>query len=196
MADVVRTTAIWNGIAGAPGYTHFHWGPGGGSVTEACDTATAAMRSFFFGLASLLPIAATINVQQECPLIDEFTGHLTDIGNSTATPAAVNGTGSGTVAAPAGASVIWLTNVLHRTHRLRGRTFLVPLASAAFEANGTLGSGAITQINTASTTLRTTSSIPFQVWGRPVSGGSDGLASNVIGHSLRDKVAVLRSRRD
>ena len=196
MASILRVTTLWSSIPGAPGYTHFHWGTGGGSLTEAADAATAAVRAFWQALIGYLPSGASLQVQQECPLLDETNGHLNDVINATAAPAVVTGTGGGNYAAPAGCSIIWLTGELHFTHRLRGRTYIVPGGAPMFEANGTLAATAMTAINTAATTLRNTSAVPLMVWGRPHKGGSDGLAKNVIGHSVRDKAAVLRSRRD
>lgn len=196
MPDILRTTAIWNGIAGAPGYTVLSWGPGGGSVTEAADSATAAMRTFFDGIKAYLPTACSIQVSAECPLLDAASGHLTQVATASSTPALVIGTAGLVVAAPAGAAITWLTAAIRNTHRLRGRTYLVPLSTAAYEANGSLVAGAITAISGAAATLRTTVATPLQVWGRPTPGVANGVTANVTGHTLRDKVAVLRSRRD
>lgn len=196
MADVLRVTTLWGGFVGAPGFTSMHFGPGGGSLTEAADAATAAVRTFWDTIKGNLPSTVTLNVQQEVPFFDIATGHLTSVANSTSPPLVVAGTNSNPVAAPAGAQVLWLTGALRGTRRLRGRTFIVPLSSQAMETNGSLLATFITSLSGAAATLRATAATPMQVWGRPSPALGAGFAAPVAGHAVRDKVCVLRSRRD
>jgi len=196
MASVLRTTAVWQGFTGAPGYTNFHWGPGGGSLTEAADSATSAMRAFFEAVKAHLAQPVTVQVLQEVPMFDEATGVLQDVLSATNTPAVTVSSASGTYGAPAGLSIIWTTGEIRGTRRLRGRTYIVPANGASFDSAGTLSTSAMTAVNTAATALRGTVATPFQVWGRPSASLGAGNATNVIGHILRDKVSVLRSRRD
>lgn len=199
MPSILRVTSVWQGIAGAPGVTNMHWGPGGGSLTEAADAATSATRAFWDSIKSLLPNIATITVLQEVPLFDDATGDLDDVLNATTAPTPVVGTGGASYAAPAGAAITWMTSAIRAGKRLRGRSYLVPLTTNAFDAAGTLTSAGITTINAAATTLRTTVASPLMVWGRPnpdVAALITGVSANVDGHFLRDKAAVLTSRRD
>jgi len=199
VASILRVTTQWSGFTGAPGWTVTHWGAGGGTLTEACDAATSAMRTFWDSLKTNFPTGITFQVLQEVPMLDVASGSLQDVLSATSTPAAVTGLGSGVTAAPAGASVIWGTGTVRNGRRLRGRTYLVPLASTQYEANGSLTASAITSIGNAAQTLRSTVASPLMVFGRPdadVPGLETGVAANVVSHSIRDLVAVLRSRRD
>ena len=196
MPDVLKVTAVWQGFIGAPGYSQFHFGPGGGSVTEAADSATGAVRAFFFSLVNLLPTPVTVQVNQEVPLFDSADGTLSDVANASAAPALVTGSSSVTYATPAGAAITWLTGTIRGTHRLRGRTYLVPLANNAFQSDGTLAAASIVTINNAANALRATAATPFQVWGRPSAALGPGVVSAVTGQLLRDKAAVLTTRRD
>jgi hypothetical protein len=92
-----------------------------------------------------------------------------------------------------GSCISWLTGAVHGTHQLRGRTFVVPLNSGSYDTDGSLTSTALNRARTAATAL--VASGEFGVWGRPVAG-ANGLWSQALASNVRDKIAVLRSRRD
>lgn len=91
----------------------------------------------------------------------------------------------------------WITAAFVGGRRVRGRTFLGPLDNSTLQTDGTLASTALTHANALGTSwydagLTDTLAV---VWHRPV-GGAGGSAHEIIGHSVKDKFAVLRSRRD
>lgn len=159
------------------------------------------IQSAFQGLHFHLPSGVTIVVPASGDRIDDTTGALTGVwsvaGENTATM-----DGAAASAAGVGACVSWNTGGIvpgggatPRPRRLRGRTFLVPLANSAYGPDGTLDTAAYNQINTFATALRAAG--PLAVWHRPTSpGASDGNSYGVTSHRVSDKVAILTSRRD
>jgi hypothetical protein len=154
----------------------------------------APIRTAFLGLAGILPTGLTITYPTAGDLVDEFTGTLLGA-YSSASVAATNGSGAAASAAGVGACVTWQTGQVVAGRRLRGRTFLVPLSSGAYDVDGTLTT---TAKNTIQTFADAMNAIPeFCVWHRPSGkGASDGASRLVSGVTVKDKVAILTSRRD
>jgi hypothetical protein len=137
----------------------------------------------------------TLSIDNAVKSLNPATGDLTSIENGTTFVAPVSGnSASGTGPAPAGACIGWSTGDVVNGHPVRGRTFLVPLAAGMYEGNGTLTTGALIDINDAVVSL-VNATASFEIWHRPVSGlgGSEHV---VTAGAAKDKVAVLRSRRD
>lgn len=191
---IIRVTAEWTGFQGAPGYTNFHFLPftGGGDAAGAREQVA----SFFRPLASTLAPTVTINVSQTLEVLDEQSGVLEDYMTDDTDLGPLGGDLTGSFAGPAGAVVNWSTSTINNGRRVRGRTFVVPIRGQRFDADGTLSSAAIEDLNDAAEGIR---SNEFQqelaVWSRP-RNGAGGVAAPVIGHLVPDMVAVLRSRRD
>lgn len=191
---ISRVTAIWTGFTGAPGYTNFFFRAFGGG--DAVDLEVARVRAFFAPLQVRLPNTVRIAVQQEAAILDEATGDLIDYAQATTAPTAVAGSSTDSYSAPAGAAVTWNTNGIARGRRLRGRTFLVPLAGGAYQNDGTLASATITDINTGAAALIGNGTGPEAViWSRP-RDGQGGTIAAISSHRVADQVAILRSRRD
>jgi hypothetical protein len=161
----------------------------------------SAIRSPFATLALALPTGLTITFPTAGDLVDEFSGEL--VGGWTATSVTtVSGSGGTASAAGVGACATWQTGMVVSGRRLRGRTFLVPLASAAYDTDGTLTS---TVQGYMATFCNQMNSIPtFCIWHRPTHTGTgpsrvnnnDGASRLVASGSVKDKVAILTSRRD
>ena len=154
------------------------------------------MRTFFDSIKAYLPGAADVKVQRVYQVINDVNGNILSEANLASDPLVVNGAGGSTAyAAPAGMCVNWETGTFNANgRRVRGRTYLVPLVSFT-EADGSVSStplGAVTAAATAA--LGGTGSLG--VWTRPSPGGSDGTFSIAISALVKDKVAVLTSRRD
>jgi len=94
--------------------------------------------------------------------------------------------------------VNWRTNQIRNGRRVRGRSFLVPLAGSAFEGNGTLSASTLTSLKSAADTLRTAAgTTQLGVYARPTTkDATDGLWAQVTANTVPDMGAVLRSRRD
>nr|CRY95231.1 hypothetical protein [uncultured prokaryote] len=191
---IARVTAQWSGFPGAPGYSNFFFEVAG-SLDEQLG-APQRVRTAFSSILQQLPAGVRVQVSPTVEYIDEATGQLQDYGDAEETPDVVNGSASGNWAGPAGAVINWNTATVRDGRRVRGRTFIVPLASTAFQNDGTLGSSALSVLDNFATNIRggAENTAGFVVWGRPSS--SPGVAAPVTGHRVPDMAAVLRSRRD
>jgi hypothetical protein len=179
---------------------HFRDFESGGGVTEAmAQGAVAKVRAFYAAVGLWIPNVVKIDVQSDVPVIEDTTNEMTNVLNGGAA-ATVTGSAGATVkySAATGAVVTWRTSQVRNGRRMRGRTFVVPLASNAFDVDGTLVSSSVTTLNDAATALRDgTGTGDLGVYGRPsAAGATDGVWSRVTGHSVPDMGAVLRSRRD
>jgi len=182
---IQKNVVTWTGFPGAPGYSVFYALPGGGFVD--------ALHTFFQTLNGAFPANVRIQVAGSGLEINQATGVITGTWSGT-TPALVTCTGGGNYAAPVGTSVNWLTSTVVGGKFVRGRTFLVPMASAVFDTDGSISATALSQIQTAAAALVTAGTDYFVAWHRPVAG-SGGVAANITGSLVRDRASVLTSRR-
>src|SRR4029453_11488130 len=212
MTNILRQVALWNGFPGAPGDTTWYFA--GGTTTNVVQ-----MRNFFAAIASLLPSSVTVQVQNTGDVVTAETGVATGSGApggagggpgepgggaeagvaagwwSQASAAVVTGTAGGGYSGPSGVVMRLETGVFVAGRRLRGRSFLVPMAGSIQDTNGTVAATPLGTLNTAAAAAVTASGTSWLVWHRPV-GGSGGSVSPVTSAGIPDKIAVLRSRRD
>lgn len=199
---VSRITAQWSGWSGQPGFTNFHYADIRGDETSHLAKVQTFLMDVLGGPPSpvFLPGVININVNPIVQTFDEITGDLlaTTVGTA---PAVIDGPGTSTFAGPVGACISWTTGLVHDVpggtqgpHLVRGRTFLVPLTGTAFDTDGTMTAAALTDMNTAVAAFLTNNP-DFVIWSRPVDGTGGAFGVAVAG-VVRDKAAVLRSRRD
>lgn len=191
---ILRVTAVWSGFTGAPGYTNFHFMGGGGLISDAQQVAER-VGGALENLATVLPRDVQISLRPELEVIDEATGEVQGYQQTSGIPA-VTGTATGSFSGPVGAVVNWTTNDLRFGRRIRGRTFIVPLAGTAFWTAGGLNANAQNSIRAFANELQGGDlDSELVVWSRP-RNGSGGVAATVTGNRVPAKAAVLRSRRD
>ncbi|HZX41172.1 MAG TPA: hypothetical protein VFE93_04985 [Myxococcaceae bacterium] len=184
---IFKVQCVWTGFIGAPGYTTLYFGNAG-------PPPVAAIRQWFFAQVTALANVVTIQVPAAGDSVDEATGVINGAWTA-ATSAAVTGTGGTAYSAPSGYIVNHTTPVIVNGRRVRGRSFMVPAASAAYDTTGTITTGVLANIQAANAAFLTAVSGTFVVWHRPV-GGAGGVAAGVTAISTPDKACVLRSRRD
>lgn len=195
MPLIYRYKLTWNLPTGGPGVTTLFAFP---DTTEQVFADQA--RAFVFdalattGTADFLPSGCTIQGDGIVDNIEVTDGTLASAVPVTP-PAVISGLASGAYAAPSGAVVTWLTGLVHQGRRVRGRTFFVPLGTNAFENNGTLAAGFLTNLRNAATAYIASAANPC-IWARPDPGTTNGAAFTVAAGSVADKVAILSSRRD
>lgn len=191
---ITRITAQWSGFRGAPGYSNFYFD--GEFVDSAgAEAAGVAIHAFFDDFRISLPVGLSIAIQPTADVIDEASGQILSVVDFTP-PATVSGSGTGGYSSATGAVVNWNTNDYVRGRRVRGRTFLVPLAGGAFDTNGDLSTGVLTAIRDSADGLITAAlTQPMCVWSRP-QNGAGGSSHVVSSATVPDLGAVLRSRRD
>lgn len=201
MAELIRAKIRWNGFAGAPGYTNFHFQQGDGSSRPpdmAVDTM-AKVQQFTNDIRTLLPYQVTIKMPTELEIVDSANGQLIDVITAPTLPDTIGtATASDNYAAAVGAVISFRTNGIRNGRRVRGRTFIVPATSTAFENNGTLRATAIAACQAGATTLMSSTNGPtFGIFARPTGpSATDGLWFPAVSASVPDMGAVLRSRRD
>lgn len=131
---------------------------------------------------------------------DEFEQSTGELLNSfNITDASNNGAGNTNLLPPSNQiCVSWKTDGVVAGRRVRGRTFLGPLALSAAEGNGTPTAAALVSANAFGTAMGNAglSDVRHVIWHRPTAAGNDGSHHDIAEFTIRDKFAVLRSRRD
>lgn len=154
-----------------------------------------AVHTFFDAVRDRLPAVVSIQVEGAVERIDTPTGELIGFEDVTP-PAVIVGTNSGGFSSATGACIGWTTNGVRNGRRVRGRTFIVPLAGVTYDTDGTLTALALQDIQTAATAM-TENFAGLVVYARETAPGlADGVAYDVAGARVADKTAILRSRRD
>lgn len=199
MTELRRVRSVWSGFPGGPGVTTMY--------LLDTDTAVADLHILWAALAFALPVDVHIQVENIGDTIEDSTGALTGTWPASDAVSSVAGTNESGYAAPVGAVVDWLTSTVTGGSRLRGRSFLVPLAGNNFQTDGTLTTTSHDDIANACSNWADSQVSSFVVWRRPriaraadgsrpavtARAGSHGL---VTGSRVPDMAAVLRSRRD
>lgn len=199
MAPILKVKIKWSGFAGGPGYTNLFFRDIAGTPSQTtADNAALKAGNFCSYVRSHLPIEAILQVQNDVEVIEETTGELANVFTVATSPPLPGEAPSAPYSAASGAVVTWRTAGVRNGRRVRGRTFLVPLANSAYQSDGTLSAAAITSLNTnLANFLAPSGSANFGVYARPTSAtATDGIFHQATGFSVPDKVAVLRSRRD
>lgn len=187
MATLSRCRVVLTGAAvTGGGLATFYVDSSGGALKSALDT-------FWNGLRSAMPNNLSIVVPDGGEELDSATGSLVGVW-SAGTPTTMAGSGGTTYAQGVGARVVWNTNGITRGRRVKGATYLVPLATAMYGNDGTIDNGIITSFNNSCNTLVTALAGGLGIWTRPV-GGAGGVFHPVITGSAPDRVSWLRSRR-
>jgi len=193
MAAYGRVLTRWVGGPSSPGLTVMNFRRNTGSYTDA----VTAVRAFWAALASYLPTAYTLTVD---PLVEEHEssdGSITGTWTAGTAPADVVGTGATAWAAGVGFRVTWDTGAVVNGHRVKGRTFIIPVLPANYDSSGTIAAATITAVNTAATNLRTAASggsTPLVIYTKAGPRGP-GALTDVSTGVVPDQVAVLRGRR-
>lgn len=201
MVDRVRVT--WSGFPGGPGLSTFY-------VTSGA-AAVGPISSMFAGFRNQLPMDVSYNVPGSGDAIDPITGLISGSWAG-GTPTPGSGGGSGGYSAPAGALIRWATGGIVRGHRVKGRTFLVPIVASSYQADGTLIADALTMIQNAASGLVAALPTDLFVFSRPSKGSPAWTDVHGKLHPLKpphvggvfavtsaivpDQSVVLRSRRD
>lgn len=191
---LVRVTAEWTGFNGGPGYSAFHFD----ALTPMADIQglQARVAGLFYEIRPQLPEDVRVTVRPTSEIIDEVTGELIDYVEPEEAQSGYSGAASGGYSGASGAVINWNTATVARGRRVRGRTFLVPLAGAAYDDVGTLTSSTLSNLGRGADALYGGEADPdFCVWSRP-RNGSGGVLAPVISHRIPDLAAILRSRRD
>jgi len=189
VADMMRFNVAWQNWPGAPGVSTFYAEQG-----ADVSTITDALRAFYLALITYVPTGLTIQVPSSGDIISDASGAITGAWSDGTPVTVVTATGAGTYAGNAGAVVHWLTSGVVNGRRVRGRTFIVPLVSSSYDANGSLSAATITALTNAATTLVAAIGTNMLVWHRPKTPAI-GSSFDVTSYRVPDLAVSLRSRR-
>lgn len=184
MVDIARLRVGWTGVPGG-GVSTFY------SLEADASAAMAALHDFFTGIRDSVAPAVTWDFPSVGDVLDSGTGSL--VGSWTGGTLA-NVTGNATDpdrAAGVGARIQWETDAIIGGRRVRGATYITDLGTGAYDADGTLDSGTLTNLRTEADDLVATGY--FLVWSRPGPNGSG--TSAFVAATVADRVTALRSRR-
>lgn len=190
---VAQYKAFWSIPNAGPSVSTFHAAGTGLLFPQEFADAVGAL---FATLPTRIPNEVAVSFDTEVTEIDENTGQL--VGALAVTPpTTVEGDGSGVWAAGSGARIVWATSVIRDGRRVRGTTFLVPLAANQYDSDGRILPATITGITGgANTYLDDLDAAGYTavVYSRP-RPGIPGAASSVVSASVPSLVATLRGRK-
>ena len=193
MPQIWRVTADWPGGKIGTGYTNMFFNAGVSTAQLASD----AVRKFIsdsYTSGGYLPTGVNIAFRSVVDVLEEVNGELVSQLAVTA-PAAIAGGDPGRYSAVSGACVSWRTGDFVNGHRVRGRTFLVPMGALGLATDGSLDNLTVTNINTAAAGL-VAAAPELVIWRRPTSHAASDGSSHIVGTGVcQDKAAYLTSRR-
>jgi hypothetical protein len=199
LAPILKTVINWTGFNGGPGYTNLYWQGIPQNATELIHAQDAVDKTDLFcaTLATRVPTTVRLAVDPTVQVIEETTGMLQGFANTDPDPQRT-GSGTGNYSAASGACVNWTTQGVRNGRRIRGRTFIVPLAGSSLDVDGSINGTQLTALRNAAEAMRLPgTSAQLLVWARPTGpGATDGISYPVSGSSISDKAAILTSRRD
>lgn len=190
---MIHTTLNWFGGSGLPGFSNFYFNLTPSQVNA--DSAVQATSNFADAIHFYLPSGVSTQASLTAESIDPANGDLLASYTAVVTAPIWAGSITGPYSAAAGAVINWRTAGIHRGHRVRGRTFIVPAGDTVFTNGGVVASGAQAALTTAGQAMVTAG---LGVWARPK--GPPPVVAGAIyaatAASVPTKGAILRSRRD
>jgi len=198
MSTVDRIRVAWSNMVGGPGVSTFYATDGPLLIPQ--------LHAYFTNLTSFFPSCLRITCAVSGDSINTDNGELVgDWAGGVFAP--VSGAAAGGYAAEAGALQKWDTSTILSGHRLRGHTFLVPLAGTAFDATGQVSSGTATGIESSAAALVVAAAGNMIIWQRPrkakdADGSRKAITARIGGYGpvtgsrVSGVSAVLTSRRD
>lgn len=200
----MRVRAISTGYTGGPGIATFHFA----TSTAPQDNAAAVLacdrvRDAYTAGKAVIPGVVTVSVSAAVDEIDEATGTLTGTLSGNASSVAGDSTDNSIGPAPSGLLATWLTGGVAGTHRVKGRTFLVPVPKGAADVDGTPTALALSRVALFAGAMNSpgATDVIFGVYSRPFAGkigipARAGTFHGCTGYTVPDEFVVLRSRRD
>ena len=185
MVDIRRCEVVWTGLSGLPGVSVFY--------SDSASDPTGSLATFFNAVKSECPSPLSWQIPTGGDTLDVATGTLT--GSWTGTGGTtIAATGPTAHASGTGAFVRWDTPLIVAGRRLRGRTFIAPLASTKYDNDGSLSAACQGILQAAAVALAATGKIG--VWHRPTTASpASGAFATATNASCPDRVTSLRTRR-
>lgn len=196
MASIWRYRMRWSGWAGGPGVSTLYASDVAGTPQDHSNAVAGLFADVVnpSGNPTLLPAGVKIAGDPYIDVLNPANGEQT--GTVAVTPVAtINGIGTGNWADVVGLSITWVTAAFIGGHRVKGRTYFVPLDGTAYATDGTLATSVLTSVQGAIDQYLSKVTEPV-VWHRPTTvGGSDGSDSSIAAGRIIDHPSILTSRR-
>lgn len=196
MPNLDQIVCTWDGVKGPPGYSTFYVSPAQGPSFQP------RLVTFWAAIAPYLHTSIKITVPNSGRTIDDATGDLVNAwtGGTVTTTAGTNTGGWGSVSGP---MIRWETGRIADSHRVRGRTFIVPITVNSYSTTGEVAATTITAIKAAADALLPPGGV-LVVWHRPKYDHSTkpptlvrpGTNFPVVSTTVPTKVVYLSRRRD
>jgi hypothetical protein len=182
---------VWSTPGGGTGYSVFH--TAAPTTAAEAQSAASAFHTFAQTILSYMPNEVSIVGDTEYRVLNDVTGTLTGVFSVSG---GTGGSGSDTANynRAAGARIDWGTNTIVGGRRLRGRTYIVPLGTGAFDSNGLVSAAGIAALANAGANLVDDLDAvqrPLVVWSRVY-----GQTATVTNVQIPPKGAILTGRRD
>lgn len=188
MVAISRVRALFSGSAVQ--------GPAMSSVFTTGDPVNtqAPWAAFWDSLRPMLPPSLTITIPNTGETYEDSTGALTEVWTDGVVGSMVGTSGIPEYARGVGARVVWNTNGTTNNRRVRGSTFIVPIAISSFDVDGTLKTTTRSLLTASVNTFVAATTTDLTIWTRPING-TGGKSSGVTAGAVPDSVSTLRSRR-
>jgi hypothetical protein len=197
LAKFVVTTDGWDG---APGINVLMFSAG--TLLDLNDVAVQSaydeIHTLFSDLKTYLAPGLTVNVSTEAGIIDAATGDLVNIIPVATSGGPITSTGSsGEVTRAAQLNVRHTTDVFLRGRRLKGRSFIGPIAAGLFDSQGNIASASAAFVTNKFVAMTSGVGVRLAVWQRPsTANGGVGTFGDVVLSECQATPGILRSRRD
>jgi hypothetical protein len=209
MTNIYVGKVDWTGTYGHTGISRFAFEAADHSpVTRAqVDSWTTAVDALYSPVMGWFPLDVSYTVDSIVEFYDGVDGSLQGEVGATAAHVGHAGGADGAYGNGIGALLKWNTGGLFDGHRIRGRTYMVPLDQVAFDTAGTLKGDCINSFlvgANAYLAAMATAGLSALVWGQPrdVKATARTAAHHAAGHwasiltaAMDGKPAILGRRR-
>jgi hypothetical protein len=190
------------GDLGGLGISRYHWQTPGGTtpVSADCNSAIAALHTFYDSIKAYFPGDITWSFQQAHLVVDAVSAVPIANVSATVPQGNVTGTDSSQHAAGVGARLNWKSSSVFGRRFMRGCNFIVPLGGGAYDNTGGVSSACYTAIATGALAMIAAfqaAGLELVIYGRPKKGLTTGGHVGTITSALvPSQPAGLRSRRE
>jgi hypothetical protein len=195
--SMLKVLTTFTGWPGAPGLQTHYLTSTIPNTQESANLAHDRVVNALTACAGLFPPNVHWTTQALVEEIEQTNGNL--LGQKFVTDVAGQGSGAA-IESPQQVQMVvsWRTDGVVNSRRVRGRTFLGPLAADTNTNQGTPNAGAIQKALDFANSMGDagTTDMRHIIWHRPTAGGSDGSHHDVIQGVVRPVYGTLRSRRD
>ena len=182
MAELKRVRVSWTGWPGGPGVSTFHY-----ETPNAPPLAD--LRTLFGVIAQYVKSGIVLQVENVGQVIESTTMKAV-AGWSAGVQTPLTASGGVNFAAPCGGYIQWKSGVFVGGRESRGKTFMVPLSSSWYDAEGTIHPTCKTAIDGAIATYLAAGGSVQRIVNRKEFGFTSVSSGSVV-----DRAVVLTSRR-